>query len=120
MCSCPHRVLCCLDKGTLKLLAENERLLCFSPALQGRLRAAYEGSVAKVVTPSQMSSSLFRPLSATMQPVGTAVSVTPRHSMFQVSLVTLPSAQAVSFQPETDNRANFSSDRAFHTFKKQR
>ncbi|XP_058521975.1 codanin-1 isoform X1 [Ochotona princeps] len=77
-------VLCCLDKGTLKLLAENERLLCFSPALQGRLRAAYEGSVAKV------------------------------------SLVTLPSAQAVSFQPETDNRANFSSDRAFHTFKKQR
>ncbi|XP_051677999.1 codanin-1 isoform X3 [Oryctolagus cuniculus] len=77
-------VLSYLDKGTLKLLAENERLLCFSPALQGRLRAAYEGSVAKV------------------------------------SLVMLPSAQAVSFQPETDNRANFSSDRAFHTFKKQR
>ncbi|XP_049755713.1 codanin-1 isoform X4 [Elephas maximus indicus] len=78
------QVLSCLDKGTLKLLAENERLLCFSPALQGRLRAAYEGSVAKV------------------------------------SLVMPPSAQAVSFQPETDNRANFSSDRAFHTFKKQR
>jgi hypothetical protein len=49
MCSCPCRVLSFLDKGTLKLLAENERLLCFSPALQGRLRAAYEGSVAKVV-----------------------------------------------------------------------
>ncbi|XP_004687930.1 PREDICTED: codanin-1 [Condylura cristata] len=78
------QVLSCLDKGTLKLLAENERLLCFSPALQGRLRAAYEGSVAKV------------------------------------SLEMPPSAQAVSFQPETDNRANFSSDRAFHTFKKQR
>ncbi|XP_040476346.1 codanin-1 [Ursus maritimus] len=78
------RVLSYLDKGTLKLLAENERLLCFSPALQGRLRAAYEGSVAKV------------------------------------SLAMPPSAQAVSFQPETDNRANFSSDRAFHTFKKQR
>ncbi|XP_028622979.1 codanin-1 isoform X2 [Grammomys surdaster] len=78
------QVLSYLDKGTLKLLAENERLLCFSPALQGRLRAAYEGSVAKV------------------------------------SLVIQPSAQAVSFQPETDNRANFSSDRAFHTFKKQR
>ncbi|XP_060275122.1 codanin-1 isoform X3 [Ovis aries] len=77
-------VLSHLDKGTLKLLAENERLLCFSPALQGRLRAAYEGSVAKV------------------------------------SLAMPPSAQAVSFQPETDNRANFSSDRAFHTFKKQR
>ncbi|KAM6201066.1 codanin-1 isoform 2-T2 [Rhynchocyon petersi] len=77
-------VLSYLDKGTLKLLAENERLLCFSPALQGRLRAAYEGSAAKV------------------------------------SLVMPPSAQAVSFQPETDNRANFSSDRAFHTFKKQR
>ncbi|KAL6035818.1 hypothetical protein STEG23_005215, partial [Scotinomys teguina] len=78
------QVLSYLDKGTLKLLAENERLLCFSPALQGRLRAAYEGSIAKV------------------------------------SLVIPPSAQAVSFQPETDNRANFSSDRAFHTFKKQR
>ncbi|XP_017832274.2 codanin-1 isoform X6 [Callithrix jacchus] len=81
---CHFQVLSNLDKGTLKLLAENERLLCFSPALQGRLRAAYEGSVAKV------------------------------------SLVMPPSAQAVSFQPETDNRANFSSDRAFHTFKKQR
>ncbi|XP_039744313.1 codanin-1 isoform X3 [Pteropus medius] len=78
------QVLSYLDKGTLKLLAENERLLCFSPALQGRLRAAYEGSAAKV------------------------------------SLAMPPSAQAVSFQPETDNRANFSSDRAFHTFKKQR
>ncbi|KAM4829651.1 codanin-1 isoform 3-T3 [Thomomys bottae] len=78
------QVLSSLDKGTLKLLAENERVLCFSPALQGRLRAAYEGSVAKV------------------------------------SLAMPPSAQAVSFQPETDNRANFSSDRAFHTFKKQR
>ncbi|XP_065796263.1 codanin-1 isoform X2 [Muntiacus reevesi] len=77
-------ILSHLDKGTLKLLAENERLLCFSPALQGRLRAAYEGSVAKV------------------------------------SLAMPSSAQAVSFQPETDNRANFSSDRAFHTFKKQR
>lgn len=50
MRSCPCRVLSYLDKGTLKLLAENERLLCFSPALQGRLRAAYEGSVAKVGT----------------------------------------------------------------------
>uniref|UniRef100_G1QX66 Codanin 1 n=1 Tax=Nomascus leucogenys TaxID=61853 RepID=G1QX66_NOMLE len=80
---CHFQVLSNLDKGTLKLLAENERLLCFSPALQGRLRAAYEGSVAKV------------------------------------SLAMPPSAQAVSFQPETDNRANFSSDRAFHTFKKQ-
>ncbi|XP_036874659.2 codanin-1 isoform X2 [Manis javanica] len=78
------QVLSYLDKGTLKLLAENERLLCFSPVLQGRLRAAYEGSAAKV------------------------------------SLAMPPSAQAVSFQPETDNRANFSSDRAFHTFKKQR
>ncbi|XP_012369307.1 codanin-1 [Octodon degus] len=78
------QILSYLDKGTLKLLAENERLLCFSPALQGRLRAAYEGSIAKV------------------------------------SLTMPPSAQAVSFQPETDNRANFSSDRAFHTFKKQR
>ncbi|XP_068961949.1 codanin-1 isoform X2 [Petaurus breviceps papuanus] len=78
------QVLSHLDKGTLKLLAENERLLCFSPALQGQLRDAYEGSTAKV------------------------------------SLLLSPPAQAVSFQPETDNRANFASDRAFHTFKKQR
>ncbi|XP_043839414.1 codanin-1 isoform X1 [Dromiciops gliroides] len=78
------QVLSRLDKGTLKLLAENERLLCFSPTLQGRLRKAYERSTAKV------------------------------------SLLLSPPAQAVSFQPETDNRANFSSDRAFHTFKKQR
>ncbi|XP_074091300.1 codanin-1 isoform X3 [Macrotis lagotis] len=78
------QVLSHLDKGTLKLLAENERLLCFSPTLQGRLRDAYESSTAKVSL-----------------------------------LLSLP-AQAVSFQPETDNRANFSSDRAFHTFKKQR
>ncbi|XP_038596822.1 codanin-1 [Tachyglossus aculeatus] len=78
------RVLSYLDKGTLKLLAENERLLRFSPALQGRLRAAFEDSTAKV------------------------------------SLLMPPSAHAVSFQPETDNRANFPNDRAFHTFKKQR
>ncbi|XP_071070239.1 codanin-1 isoform X3 [Dasypus novemcinctus] len=78
------QILSYLDKGTLKLLAENDRLLCFSPALQGRLRAAYEGSAAKV------------------------------------SLQMPPPTHAVSFQPETDNRANFSSDRAFHTFKKQR
>lgn len=58
VCSYPCSILSHLDKGTLKLLAENERLLCFSPALQGRLRAAYEGSVAKVVTPSYTSSSL--------------------------------------------------------------
>lgn len=51
VCTCLCRVLSYLDKGTLKLLAENERLLCFSPALQGRLRAAYEGSVAKVGDP---------------------------------------------------------------------
>lgn len=27
---------------------------------------------------------------------------------------------SVPFQPATDNRSNFSSDKAFHTFKKQR
>lgn len=56
VCSCACRVLSYLDKGTLKLLAENERLLCFSPVLQGRLRAAYEGSAAKVVTPWRSAS----------------------------------------------------------------
>lgn len=38
----------------------------------------------------------------------------------QVSLLLPSSVQSVSFQPETDNRSNFSSDKAFHIFKKQR
>ncbi|XP_054828589.1 codanin-1 isoform X2 [Eublepharis macularius] len=73
-----------LEKGTLKLLAENERIASFSPDLHKRLMTAYENSTAKV--------SLFLP----------------------------SSVQSVSFQPETDNRSNFSSDKAFHIFKKQR
>ncbi|KAE8587225.1 hypothetical protein XENTR_v10021900 [Xenopus tropicalis] len=73
-----------LDKGTLKLLSENERISAFSSALHERLLKAYENSTAKV--------SLFLP----------------------------PAIQSVSFQPETDNRSNFTSDRAFHIFKKQR
>ncbi|MEE6492639.1 hypothetical protein FKM82_016618 [Ascaphus truei] len=73
-----------LDKGTLKLLAENERIGTFSPSLQERLLQAYKTSTAKV------------------------------------SLLLPPIIQSVSFQPETDNRSNFPSDRAFHIFKKQR
>ncbi|XP_019352135.1 codanin-1 isoform X3 [Alligator mississippiensis] len=73
-----------LEKGTLKLLAENERIASFSPHLHKRLRQAYESSTAKV------------------------------------SLLLPSSVQSVSFQPETDNRSNFPSDRAFHIFKKQR
>lgn len=34
----------------LKLLAENERIASFSPALHERLRQAYENSTAKVRT----------------------------------------------------------------------
>uniref|UniRef100_A0A8B9C065 Codanin-1 C-terminal domain-containing protein n=1 Tax=Anser brachyrhynchus TaxID=132585 RepID=A0A8B9C065_9AVES len=71
-------------KGTLKFLAENERIASFSPTLHERLRQAYESSTAKV------------------------------------SLLLPCSVQSVSFQPETDNRSNFPSDRAFHIFKKQR
>ncbi|XP_048340099.1 codanin-1 [Sphaerodactylus townsendi] len=73
-----------LEKGTLKLLAENERIASFSPDLHKRLRIASENSTAKV------------------------------------SLLLPSSVQSVSFQPETDDRSNFSSDKAFHIFKKQR
>uniref|UniRef100_A0A8C4KNM7 Codanin 1 n=1 Tax=Dromaius novaehollandiae TaxID=8790 RepID=A0A8C4KNM7_DRONO len=81
---CLGRIISHLEKGTLKLLAENERIASFSPALHERLRQAYESSTAKV------------------------------------SLLLPCSVQSVSFQPETDNRSNFPSDRAFHIFKKQR
>ncbi|KAJ6634079.1 hypothetical protein lerEdw1_014156 [Lerista edwardsae] len=73
-----------LEKGTLKLLADNDRIASFSPGVHEKLVAAYEKSTAKV------------------------------------SLLLPSSVQSVSFQPETDNRSNFSSDKAFHIFKKQR
>ncbi|NXX22332.1 CDAN1 protein, partial [Podargus strigoides] len=79
-----YEIISRLEKGTLKLLAENERISSFSPTLHERLRQAYESSTAKV------------------------------------SLLLPCSVQSVSFQPETDNRSNFPSDRAFHIFKKQR
>ncbi|XP_035251916.1 codanin-1 [Anguilla anguilla] len=73
-----------LDRCTLRLLAENERVGCFSPSLRDRLAQAQGSSSAKA-SPSMP-----------------------------------PFIQSVPFQPATDNRSNFSSDRAFHTFKKQR
>ncbi|NXD70823.1 CDAN1 protein, partial [Eolophus roseicapillus] len=79
-----YEIISRLEKGMLKLLAENERIASFSPSLHERLRRAYESSTAKV------------------------------------SLLLPCSVQSVSFQPETDNRSNFPSDRAFHIFKKQR
>uniref|UniRef100_A0A663E7A4 Codanin-1 C-terminal domain-containing protein n=1 Tax=Aquila chrysaetos chrysaetos TaxID=223781 RepID=A0A663E7A4_AQUCH len=79
-----YQIISHLEKGMLKLLAENERIASFSPTLHERLRQAYESSTAKV------------------------------------SLLLPCSVQSVSFQPETDNRSNFPSDRAFHIFKKQR
>ncbi|NWH62913.1 CDAN1 protein, partial [Geococcyx californianus] len=79
-----YEIISRLEKGTLKLLAENERIASFSPTLHERLRQAYESSTAKV------------------------------------SLLLPCSVRSVSFQPETDNRSNFPSDRAFHIFKKQR
>ncbi|XP_048455569.1 codanin-1 isoform X2 [Rhincodon typus] len=73
-----------LDKGTIRLLGENDRLGTFSASLRERLTHANEVSAA------------------------------------QVSLA-LPSViQSVPFEPETDNRSNFTSDRAFQSFKKQR
>ncbi|XP_036398337.1 codanin-1 [Megalops cyprinoides] len=73
-----------LDRCTLRLLAENERVGCFSPALRDRLTQAQGTSTAKV--------------SPTLSPF----------------------IQSVPFQPATDNRSNFCSDKAFHIFKKQR
>ncbi|KAM3870947.1 LOW QUALITY PROTEIN: codanin-1 [Diretmus argenteus] len=73
-----------LDKCTLRLLAENERVASFSPALRDRLTQAQDTSTAKL---------------------------SPSSSTF---------IHSVPFQPATDNRSNFNSDKAFHTFKKQR
>ncbi|KAM9294415.1 codanin-1 [Gastrophryne carolinensis] len=73
-----------LDKSTIKLLAENERIGAFSRPLQERLLEAHRTSTGKV------------------------------------SLLLPNTLHSVSFQPETDNRSNFPSDRSFHIFKKQR
>uniref|UniRef100_UPI0037E84750 codanin-1 n=1 Tax=Semicossyphus pulcher TaxID=241346 RepID=UPI0037E84750 len=73
-----------LDKCTLRLLAENERVGSFSPDLRDRLTQAQDRSTAKL---------------------------SPSVSTF---------IHSVPFQPATDNRSNFGSDKAFHTFKKQR
>ncbi|XP_027028567.2 codanin-1 [Tachysurus fulvidraco] len=73
-----------LDRCTLRLLAENERVATFSPALRDRLAQAQDICTAKVI---------------------------PSHTTF---------IHTVPFQPATDNRNNFSSDKAFHIFKKQR
>ncbi|XP_077117658.1 codanin-1 isoform X2 [Ranitomeya variabilis] len=43
-----------------------------------------------------------------------------RTSKGKVSLLLPSTLHSVSFQPETDNRSNFPSDRSFHIFKKQR
>ncbi|XP_008275511.1 codanin-1 [Stegastes partitus] len=73
-----------LDKCTLRLLAENDRVASFSPDLRDRLTQAQDRSTAKL---------------------------SPSVSTF---------IHSVPFQPATDNRSNFGSDKAFHTFKKQR
>uniref|UniRef100_A0A3B3YRB3 Codanin-1 C-terminal domain-containing protein n=1 Tax=Poecilia mexicana TaxID=48701 RepID=A0A3B3YRB3_9TELE len=75
-----------LDKCTLRLLAENERVASFSPDLKDRLSQAQNRSTAKV-----------------------------RHVLNTSTFI-----HSVPFQPATDNRSNFGSDKAFHTFKKQR
>ncbi|XP_073494956.1 codanin-1 [Phyllobates terribilis] len=77
-------VISLLDKSTLKLLAENERIGAFSPTFQERLLEVHRTSKGKV------------------------------------SLLFPSTLHSVSFQPETDNRSNFPSDRSFHIFKKQR
>ncbi|XP_037097031.1 codanin-1 isoform X1 [Syngnathus acus] len=79
-----HQLLAHLDKCTLRLLAENERVASFSPLLRDRLTRAQDGRTAKR---------------------------SPSVSTF---------IHSVPFQPATDNRSNFGSDKAFHTFKKQR
>ncbi|XP_061700541.1 codanin-1 isoform X2 [Syngnathoides biaculeatus] len=79
-----YQLLAHLDKCTLRLLAENERVASFSPGLRDRLSQAQDRSAARL---------------------------SPCGSTF---------IHSVPFQPATDNRFNFSSDKAFHTFKKQR
>ncbi|KAM9708752.1 codanin-1 [Menidia menidia] len=78
------QLLAHLDKCTLRMLAENERVASFSPDLRDRLTQAQDKSTAKL---------------------------SPSVSTF---------IHSVPFQPATDNRSNFGSDKAFHTFKKQR
>ncbi|XP_014871855.1 codanin-1 [Poecilia latipinna] len=73
-----------LDKCTLRLLAENERVASFSPDLKDRLSQAQNRSTAKL---------------------------SPSASTF---------IHSVPFQPATDNRSNFGSDKAFHPLKKKR
>ncbi|KAI4873318.1 hypothetical protein NFI96_029066, partial [Prochilodus magdalenae] len=73
-----------MDRCTLRLLAENERVGVFSPALRDRLVQTQDTCAAKML---------------------------PDPTTF---------IHSVPFQPATDNRTNFSSDKAFHTFKKQR
>ncbi|XP_061651342.1 codanin-1 isoform X1 [Phyllopteryx taeniolatus] len=79
-----YQLLAHLDKCTLRLLAENERVASFSPRLRDRLSQAQDRSTARL---------------------------SPCVSTF---------IHSVPFQPATDNRFNFISDKAFHTFKKQR
>uniref|UniRef100_A0A8B9K3B1 Codanin 1 n=1 Tax=Astyanax mexicanus TaxID=7994 RepID=A0A8B9K3B1_ASTMX len=71
-----------LDRCTLRLLAENERVGVFSPGLRDLLVQAQDSCTSKVYL----------------------------HTFIH----------SVPFQPATDNRTNFSSDKAFHIFKKQR
>ncbi|XP_051884039.1 codanin-1 [Pristis pectinata] len=73
-----------LDKGTIRLLGENDRIGMFSASLRDQLSRAYEACTA------------------------------------QVSLAVPSVIPSVPFEPETDNRSNFTSDRAFQNFKKQR
>lgn len=47
-CFCLGRIVSHLEKGTLKLLAENDRIASFSPDLHERFMAAYESCTAKV------------------------------------------------------------------------
>uniref|UniRef100_A0A8B9K5W1 Codanin 1 n=1 Tax=Astyanax mexicanus TaxID=7994 RepID=A0A8B9K5W1_ASTMX len=73
-----------LDRCTLRLLAENERVGVFSPGLRDLLVQAQDSCTSKVIP--------------------------DLHTFIH----------SVPFQPATDNRTNFSSDKAFHIFKKQR
>lgn len=50
-CFFPFSLLSHLDRCTLRLLAENERVATFSPALRDRLARAQDTSTAKVCNP---------------------------------------------------------------------
>lgn len=116
-----------MDKCTLRLLAENERVASFSPDLRDYLTHAQDKSTARVhinldtdvSNEHVVASGLVRVLGGDLSRLCATLSF-KGFILFQLSPSVSTFIHSVPFEPATDNRANFNSDRAFHTFKKQR